>query len=29
MGKNAGVKHCFGVVGDTLNRIAGSLAKSE
>src|SRR6201996_9702948 len=27
--QNAGVKHCYGVVGDTLNRIAGSLEKSE
>jgi pyruvate dehydrogenase (quinone) len=27
--QNAGVKHCYGVVGDTLNLIARSLAKSE
>jgi len=25
--QKAGVKHCYGVVGDTLNRIAGSLEK--
>ncbi len=27
--QNAGVKHCYGVVGDTLNFIARSLEKSE
>src|SRR6202048_3596259 len=27
--QNAGVKHCYGVVGDTLNLIARSLEKSE
>ena len=27
--QNAGVKHCYGVVGDTLNLIARSLDKSE
>ena len=27
--QSAGVKRCYGVVGDTLNRIAGSLEKSE
>jgi pyruvate dehydrogenase (quinone) len=26
--QNAGVKHCYGVVGDTLNLIARSLEKS-
>jgi pyruvate dehydrogenase (quinone) len=27
--QNAGVKHCYGVVGDTLNLIARSLEKRE
>ncbi len=27
--QNAGVKHCYGIVGDTLNLIARSLEKSE
>jgi pyruvate dehydrogenase (quinone) len=27
--QNAGVKHCYGIVGDTLNLIARSLDKSE
>src|SRR5258705_12631786 len=27
--QNAGVKHCYGVVGDTLNPIARSLEKSQ
>src|SRR5258708_2570011 len=27
--QNAGVKHCYGIVGDTLNLIAGSLEKSK
>jgi thiamine pyrophosphate-dependent acetolactate synthase large subunit-like protein len=27
--QSAGVKHCYGVVGDTLNLIARSLEKSE
>jgi hypothetical protein len=27
--QNAGVKHCYGVVGDTLNLIARSLEKSQ
>ena len=27
--QNAGVKHCYGVVGDTLNLIARSLGNSE
>lgn len=27
--QDAGVKRCYGIVGDTLNRIAGSLDKSE
>jgi thiamine pyrophosphate-dependent acetolactate synthase large subunit-like protein len=27
--QKAGVKHCYGVVGDTLNLIARSLEKSE
>jgi thiamine pyrophosphate-dependent acetolactate synthase large subunit-like protein len=27
--QSAGVKHCYGVVGDTLNLIAHSLEKSE
>ncbi len=27
--QNAGVKHCYGVMGDTLNLIARSLEKSE
>jgi pyruvate dehydrogenase (quinone) len=27
--QNAGVKHCYGVVGDTLNLIARSLEKSK
>jgi len=27
--QNAGVRHCYGVVGDTLNLIARSLEKSE
>jgi len=27
--QSAGVKHCYGVVGDTLNRIAGSLEKAK
>ena len=27
--QNSGVKHCYGVVGDTLNLIARSLEKSE
>src|ERR1700721_2285941 len=26
--QSAGIKHCYGVVGDTLNRIAHSLSKS-
>jgi pyruvate dehydrogenase (quinone) len=25
---SAGVKHCYGVVGDTLNLIAGALSRS-
>jgi pyruvate dehydrogenase (quinone) len=27
--QNAGVRHCYGMVGDTLNLIARSLEKSE
>ena len=27
--QNAGVKHCYGIVGDTLNLIARSLEKSQ
>src|SRR6201994_2731146 len=27
--QNAGVKHCYGIVGDTLNLIARSLDRSE
>jgi hypothetical protein len=26
--QSAGVKHCYGVVGDTLNHIAGALSRS-
>jgi pyruvate dehydrogenase (quinone) len=27
--QSAGVKHCHGIVGDTLNRIAESISRSE